>query len=295
MGVRYWQLELRAKNNQSAAHFRSACQNRRGSVLVETADLDSIGARAGSDRALCPHSRELWAVDGELADELCQLRVGRVPRDRLVWIEEQHSGDVRPNRRVRGIDVDMAGQQGVSEAIPGEDVSAMIDHDRRYAGNGGDQLTDRGPQRASAGTRPSWSSRRGQDPQVFMLSRFEPQRRGQRVDHSVRSAGAGPLLKSRVVADTDPGQFGQLLSAQTWDSPTCDARIDAHRVRSQALAPAAQESTQLVRCCIDHQSIVAPAPGLSLPQTWIPERHSPCDLSNTCSIIDRDGEPRGGL
>jgi hypothetical protein len=95
-----------------------------------------------------------------LANELFKLCVGRVPRNRLmqgrdghlrlgvpvaiqsavVRVEEQHSRDVRPNPQVRGVDVDMAGQQRVSEAVPREDVGAVIDHDRRCSGHGGEQF-----------------------------------------------------------------------------------------------------------------------------------------------------------
>jgi hypothetical protein len=109
---------------------------------------------------------------------------------------------------------------------------------------------------------------------MFVLSRRELQRRGQCVDDGARSAATDPLLQSRVVADADPGEFGELFPAQSRDSPTSSAGLDTRSVWRQPFAPATQKAAEVVRSFVDHEPIVAPAADFCLPQTGIPSRTS---------------------
>jgi hypothetical protein len=125
-------------------------------VQVEGADggvpevFDAVGA--GADRVPGPQRGELGAVGGQPADQGADLVVVRVAsgdqpergdgefgllvpvavQPPAVRAEEEERGEVGPvGGAVGGVEVEVAGEQGVSGAVPGQDAVAVS---RRTAG-----------------------------------------------------------------------------------------------------------------------------------------------------------------
>ncbi|AJC54477.1 hypothetical protein GZL_01883 [Streptomyces sp. 769] len=229
--------------------------------------VEVLGAEgAVVDHVARPQTAELGALHGQLADQLGQLLVvGALPGghpqrgDRApglllalgvelagVRIEEEQPLGVGPVRRTgRAVEVQMAGDQGVPEAVPRQHLEARPEGEGRHALHGGEQLPHAGAGGVGADRRAAPVRRRaGELPQMGALVGGQPQGPGEGVQHALRGVVALALFEAGVVGDADAGELGELLAPQSGDPAARPVGDQADVLRLQPGAAGAQEVPQ---------------------------------------------------
>ena len=135
-------------------------------------------------------------------------------------IEEDEPGGVdRP--RGRGVQL---GEQRASELVGGQDVEALVAHERGGAGDRVEGPLDLGPD-ALLGLAPTGPRRRrlcgaGEVEEVGALGVVELERPGQCLQHALGGPAHVSALQARVVRHAHAGQDGDLLAAESGNAAT---------------------------------------------------------------------------
>ena len=184
-------------------------------------------------------------------------------------VEEQHPGQVGPVLLVeRRVERDVAGDEGVTQAVPGQYLRGPPHQHRRHVSHRVDEGAGPGPD-GHRRRRPPPLRRCGprQVAQVGALVGVQAERPSQRLDHRVGRVDALALLQPGVVGDADPRQHGQLLAPQPGHAPGA-VRRQTDVVGCQSCAPGPQElaevpSTSCLRS--GHATSVAHRAGTACP------------------------------
>ncbi|GIH95610.1 hypothetical protein Psi01_62400 [Planobispora siamensis] len=200
-----------------------------------TEAFDARGARAY--RVAGPACGELLALDDEPADELGQAVVVRMaPRRQAqggdgergllgpvrielaeVSVEEEQPGQVGPGGRTAGGGgVEVAGEQRVTEPVPGQDVVPAIQDQSGRLGHRLQQPPGRtarvlGPDRGG----PRGRRGPGETLEMGRLVLGQPQGAGQRAEYGVGGARRPSLLQPGVVGHAHTREHREFLTAQS--------------------------------------------------------------------------------
>ncbi len=137
-------------------------------------------------------------------------------------VEEHQAGHIGTlPRDLRGPELQMSREQGVSQPVPRQHVTAQAENDRRYVRQDVQQLPFRlthALRRGPPDPRPV-PVRPCQIVQMPPLGVIQPQRPGDRVQHFRRGALRLPLLQPRVVGGAHTRQQRQLLAPEPGHAP----------------------------------------------------------------------------
>ena len=130
-------------------------------------------------------------------------------------IEEHEAGGVdRPRGRVVQL-----GIQRESELVGGQDVEAVVAHERGGAGDRVERPLDLGPDAllglAPARPRRRWVCGAGEVEEVGAFGVVELERAGECAQHALGDPVHVAALEAGVVRDAHPGQDGDLLAAES--------------------------------------------------------------------------------